>query len=92
MPTGRSWPSTTARGYECGGPLSDNAQKVVLPFVDAVLERLPIPFEAIRTDNGAEFPSGFRGHVGDRRVRLPEMTPATPRVDKPGTEQTLTAR
>ncbi len=46
-----------------------------------MLERLPFRVEAIQTDNGAEFQSGFHWHVMDRGIRHTYIKPATPRLN-----------
>ena len=58
-----------------------NNQKTAIQFLDYVLERLPFRVEAIQTDNGAEFPTGFHWHVLDRGIRHTYMKPATPRLN-----------
>jgi transposase InsO family protein len=58
-----------------------NDQKTAIQFVDYVLEKFPFPVEAIQTDNGSEFQSGFHWHVLDRGVRHVYIKPATPRLN-----------
>ena len=52
-----------------------------MQFLDYMLERLPFRVEAIQTDNGAEFQSGFHWHVLDRGIRHTCIKPATPRLN-----------
>ena len=56
-------------------------QKTAIAFVDYLLARLPFPVEAIQTDNGSEFQSGFHWHLLDRGIRHAYITPATPRLN-----------
>ena len=56
-------------------------QKTAIQFLDYVLERLPFRVDAIQTDNGAEFQSGFHWHVMDRGIRHTYIKPATPRLN-----------
>lgn len=58
-----------------------NNQKTAVQFLDYVLERLPFAVEAIQTDNGAEFQTGFCWHVLDRGIRHTYIKPATPRLN-----------
>lgn len=58
-----------------------NNQKTVIAFVDYLLARLPFGVEAIQTDNGSEFQSGFCWHLLDRGIRHTYITPATPRLN-----------
>ena len=55
--------------------------KTAIQFLDYVLERLPFRVDAIQTDNGAEFQSGFHWHVLDRGIRHTYIKPATPRLN-----------
>ena len=52
-----------------------------MQFLDYLLERLPFRVEAIQTDNGAEFQSGFHWHVLDRGIHHTYIKPATPRLN-----------
>ena len=58
-----------------------NSQTTAIQFLDYVLERLPFHVEAIQTDNGAEFQTGFCRHVLDRGIRHTYIKPATPRLN-----------
>ena len=58
-----------------------NNQKTAIQFLDYLLERLPFHVEAIQTDNGAEFQSGFHWHVLDRGIHHTYIKPATPRLN-----------
>ena len=56
-------------------------QRTAIGFLDYVTERLPFPVEAIQTDNGAEFQTGFGWHVLDRGIGHVYIKPATPRLN-----------
>jgi transposase InsO family protein len=56
-------------------------QKTAIQFADYVLEKLPFEVQAIQTDNGSEFQSGFHWHVLDRGVRHVYIKPLTPRLN-----------
>lgn len=58
-----------------------NNQKTAIAFIDYLLARLPFPVEAIQTDNGSEFQSGFHWHLLDRGIRHVYIAPATPRLN-----------
>ena len=56
-------------------------QKTAIQFADYVLEKLPFEVQAIQTDNGSEFQSGFHWHVLDRGIRHVYIRPLTPRLN-----------
>jgi transposase InsO family protein len=56
-------------------------QKSAIAFADYVLEKLPFEVQAIQTDNGSEFQSGFHWHLLDRGIRHLYIKPLTPRLN-----------
>ena len=56
-------------------------QKSAISFADYVLEKLPFEVQAIQTDNGSEFQSGFHWHLLDRGIRHVYIKPLTPRLN-----------
>lgn len=58
-----------------------NNQETAIQFLDYVLSQLPFAVETIRTDNGAEFQSGFHWHVLDKGINHIYIKPRTPRLN-----------
>ncbi len=56
-------------------------QKSAISFADYVLEKLPFEVQAIQTDNGSEFQSGFHWHLLDSGIRHVYIKPLTPRLN-----------
>ena len=56
-------------------------QNSAISFADYVLEKLPFEVQAIQTDNGSEFQSGFHWHLLDRGIRHVYIKPLTPRLN-----------
>jgi hypothetical protein len=55
-------------------------QRAAVQFLDRVLQRLPFQVEAVRTDNGAEFPSAVHRHVLGEGIAHTRIGPRTPRL------------
>jgi transposase InsO family protein len=55
-------------------------QASAIRFVDEVIRRLPFRVLVVQTDNGAEFQSGFHGHLEEQDIRHVYIRPRTPHL------------